>query len=507
MNEDILADLPPPLDDEPASLRRDIADELGDHLASAFHRELVKSADEDVAKERVLERFGDPRRIARQLWWQAMWSRIMLQKISIGLQSVLVVALIALVVVLVQMQAHQQQLAADAALLRQHTFNNETMLARLVEQLRDVDLPRRTPREQAAGAMGAEAGLGAMGSPAMGMEGAGGSMPGLLPGEGGQSIAALEGAASLSLVLTMETEDGPPAHGCQMLIVDDADNPLTLSYGTDESGWSAQTRGGLAAPGSSGGGLWVALPMRAEDQGRVMAGSVEPGRYVALITFPNGWATRHRIVVRPGEQHVEKIVCPKPLEKAFVTIVAPAVPDDLREAGAHVMLQATPATLKIGTVTWQSSTARHIDAVFDAVTGQAELVSEMPFGETPDESGGLQSFGSGMRANQPKIRNFRGDAAEDRFLVLSTGEYDVILTLYQFDVKEPYLHGQFHKLLPPNFDPDSPPHRLAALPDFEADQSARPLKFALKPGQNTWTLDRAAELFEPGRKQLEESAP
>jgi len=43
-----------------ARFYEDIADELGDHLACALHRELVKTGDEDEAQDRVLERFGDP---------------------------------------------------------------------------------------------------------------------------------------------------------------------------------------------------------------------------------------------------------------------------------------------------------------------------------------------------------------------------------------------------------------------------------------------------------------
>ena len=40
--------LPPPRDDEPASLRQDILDELGDHLACAYNRELLRGSGFDV---------------------------------------------------------------------------------------------------------------------------------------------------------------------------------------------------------------------------------------------------------------------------------------------------------------------------------------------------------------------------------------------------------------------------------------------------------------------------
>ena len=41
--ERLSALLPPPRDDEPASLRQDILDELADHLICAYNRELLRS--------------------------------------------------------------------------------------------------------------------------------------------------------------------------------------------------------------------------------------------------------------------------------------------------------------------------------------------------------------------------------------------------------------------------------------------------------------------------------
>ena len=56
--------LPPPRDDEPASLRKDIIDELSDHLVCAYHRELLRGVASNVAHQRVLEQFGDPAAMA-----------------------------------------------------------------------------------------------------------------------------------------------------------------------------------------------------------------------------------------------------------------------------------------------------------------------------------------------------------------------------------------------------------------------------------------------------------
>jgi hypothetical protein len=76
--------LPPPRDDEPASLRQDILDELGDHLACAYNRELLRGANSRLARQRVLELFGDPAAVARRLWLDAMKGKIMGQRVLIA---------------------------------------------------------------------------------------------------------------------------------------------------------------------------------------------------------------------------------------------------------------------------------------------------------------------------------------------------------------------------------------------------------------------------------------
>src|SRR5215469_354373 len=95
-DHDLLADLPAPGDDEPPSLRADIADELADHLRCAFRREVFKDGDEIAAEQRVLDRFGDPQKLARRLWWQAMRSMIMGQRILSGLQWLVSLSAVAL---------------------------------------------------------------------------------------------------------------------------------------------------------------------------------------------------------------------------------------------------------------------------------------------------------------------------------------------------------------------------------------------------------------------------
>ena len=88
--------LPPRRPDEPVSLRRDITDELVDHLACAMRRELLRAEDESAAHRAVLERFGDPQKLARQLWWQAMKEKIMKERIMLVSVVLLTIVCIAM---------------------------------------------------------------------------------------------------------------------------------------------------------------------------------------------------------------------------------------------------------------------------------------------------------------------------------------------------------------------------------------------------------------------------
>src|SRR6266481_5816047 len=89
--------LPPPRDDEPASLRQDILDELADHLNSSYHRELLRGFDPAAARARAWERFGDPAAVARRLWLDAMKGKIMAQRVLIATCLVVTAASLSLV--------------------------------------------------------------------------------------------------------------------------------------------------------------------------------------------------------------------------------------------------------------------------------------------------------------------------------------------------------------------------------------------------------------------------
>jgi hypothetical protein len=106
------ADLPSPRDDEPASLRDDIVDELADHLACMYRRELLRGADASLARARVMERFGDPAAVARRLWFEAMKGTIMAQRILVSCCVLLTLISLALAGVLWMQAIDSRRLAA-----------------------------------------------------------------------------------------------------------------------------------------------------------------------------------------------------------------------------------------------------------------------------------------------------------------------------------------------------------------------------------------------------------
>ena len=95
-SDDITGELPAPRDDEPEHLRKDIADELSDHLHCALNRELHFTQDQHQAKQNVLSRFGNVNRIARQLWFDCMKEKIMSQRLNLAMTTLMTVVCIVL---------------------------------------------------------------------------------------------------------------------------------------------------------------------------------------------------------------------------------------------------------------------------------------------------------------------------------------------------------------------------------------------------------------------------
>lgn len=139
--QEAAAALPPEREDEPASIRQDILDELADHLGCAFRRELLRTnGDGQRAEANVMRQFGDPRRIARKLWFDAMRKKLMLQKVLIGTCAALVAACVLFGVLLWQTVAEMRKTnaalltrsqEANTALFEQAKQTNAAVLAEL----------------------------------------------------------------------------------------------------------------------------------------------------------------------------------------------------------------------------------------------------------------------------------------------------------------------------------------------------------------------------------------
>lgn len=141
--DDLAADLPPSRDDEPASLRQDIFDELADHLACALDRERQRQSalPETVESpaERVLKRFGNSAQIALRLWRDAMWGKIVTHVIALA--SLVAVACCAAVFVSMRLVGIQERALADqrAAFeaMQQGMLAQQKELAETLRRIRD----------------------------------------------------------------------------------------------------------------------------------------------------------------------------------------------------------------------------------------------------------------------------------------------------------------------------------------------------------------------------------
>jgi hypothetical protein len=130
------ADLPAPRDDEPTGLRQDILDELADHLACSYNRELLRGAGPGEARRRAIERFGDPAAVARRLWLDAMRGKIMAQRVLIATCLLVMAACFGVVGLIWSQTSRSAAQAAEAnrhlaELLGQTQATNQEMLRQL----------------------------------------------------------------------------------------------------------------------------------------------------------------------------------------------------------------------------------------------------------------------------------------------------------------------------------------------------------------------------------------
>lgn len=135
-DDDFALALPRRRDDEPPELRAQIVKEIRDHLECAYLRELLRTADEALAIRRVQEQFGDPRQLARKLWFAAMQEKIMSQRILVGVSAFLAIACVTIggFALRIAQQTTEASAAASKALVEQGRETNQALL-RALERL------------------------------------------------------------------------------------------------------------------------------------------------------------------------------------------------------------------------------------------------------------------------------------------------------------------------------------------------------------------------------------
>jgi hypothetical protein len=266
--------LPAPRDDEPAEVRRDIVDELADHLACSYNRELLRQSDPGAARQRVFERFGDPAAVARRLWLDAIGAKLMLQRVLLATCLIVSLASLSLTGALWIQSNRAQRESARAAVEALKAMTLENARARegqqqMVQQLRAMAEEMRSTR-------------------------------------------SLDWNP-LTFQLTEETPEGPPAAGFQIALSEAGPNA-----GTGFGG------GGAGAPRTP-------TTRVTDGSGTAEFGLVHPGNYSFVITksWEQGFV-RHagRLAVHPGSRIIKKIVVPRtPLDRVAVRFRVEWPPD------------------------------------------------------------------------------------------------------------------------------------------------------------------------------------
>lgn len=152
--DNIASLIPARRNDEPPTLRDQIVREILDHLECAVQRELLRQGgNEAEARRRALAKFGNPAKVARQLWFDAMREKIMSQRLTF----------VALVIVTLTSFAStgltwylidgtqqvnqallQQSSEANAALLSDSRKTNEEILRQLAALAASSNTPTRS---------------------------------------------------------------------------------------------------------------------------------------------------------------------------------------------------------------------------------------------------------------------------------------------------------------------------------------------------------------------------
>lgn len=357
-DQDFLADLPAPRDDEPPQLRSDIADELADHLHCAYRREVLKDGDDESARHRVLERFGDPKKLARRLWWQAMWSRIMGQRLLAGLQWMVSLAAVTLagavfwqqMTMLQEMRiARQEDAAQRQALtntlnqLRAQAANSSPVVSLLPD--RDVQLPGNsltpaTPsfqsdRDDPAGSR-------------------------VVPAT--PSDPEADSPVSLTVRLVSESETGAPVTDASVTVTNHQQTTVPLNYGryapkSDEADHPDDVAPETRSPGKDLAGTYTVRGLL-------------PDRYELKIELPDGQSCTRSLVLRDDKPLELTIVCPRARKRVPLPITIRPLPPALWAANFRIECEMLIGPLDLNGVKWRTAATSPPQVTFDPRTGQ-----------------------------------------------------------------------------------------------------------------------------------------
>jgi hypothetical protein len=317
--------LPPARDDEPPTLRRDILDELGDHLACAYNREILRGASSQVARQRVLERFGDPAAVARRLWFDAMKGRIMAQRVLIATCLVVILACTATVGLAWHWMNHERRIRDRAAIeaielnrrmsdaLAQSQAANQQILTQMREMTEAVLHPVSTEWNPVVFKL-VEEKVG--GPPAAGFSLA---LARTVGNFGGADVGAFEPTFNDLITLSPNVSARrqlrlvlPPAILAQGTVGQPAGRGGMGGMGGGMGGM-----GGMGAGmGGMGGGIAMARAIyrNSDSSGIADFGAVQPGDYRFQITKwwdTSYFSTTGQLNVAPGSKVEKLIVCPK----------------------------------------------------------------------------------------------------------------------------------------------------------------------------------------------------